>query len=227
MDRPVVELFADLHCPHAYLTRYRLRQLEDRYRDQVAFVSRALSIELFDQKPTPKAILDVETPMLAQLEPGLPYRPWPEGRTSAWPVTFLPAFEAVKAAQALDPEAAWELDWRIREAFFHDHACVSMRWVLADCAEDVGLDREAFLAEWDSGRHRPTVLAESQEGWETEGFTHSPSIRLPDGSGHVNPGGHVTELDPDQNFRVTRFDPGREDAVEHLEGLLEDALAHA
>ncbi len=224
MDRPVVELFADLHCPHAYLTRFRLRELEETYRDKIAFRSRALSIELYDQKPTPKHILDVETPMLAQLEEELPFRPWPEGRTSAWPVTFLPAFEAVKAAEAIDPDKAWDLDWRIRTAFFDEHACVSMRWVLADLAEDVGLDREAFLAEWDSGAHRPTVLAEAEEGWHEEGFTHSPSIRLPDGTGHVNPGGHWTEMDPEQNFRVTRFDPGRQDALEHLEGLLQEAI---
>lgn len=224
MTRPVVEFFADLHCPHAYLTRYRLKQLEDDYRDRVRFRSMCLSIELYTQRPTPKRILDNETPLIATLEQGLPYVPWPEGKTSAWPVTILPAFEAVKAAEAIDPATAWELDWRIREAFFAEHACISTRWVLADLAEDVGLERERFLDAWDSGRHRSTVIEESKEGWHEEGFTHSPSVRLPDGTGHVNPGGHWTEMDPERNQRVTRFDPGREDALEHLAGLLEDAI---
>lgn len=226
MSVPTVEFFSDLHCPHAYLTRYRLREIEDEYGDQVQLRSRCLSIELYSENPTPKRILDNETPMLAQLEDGLPYEPWPDARISKWPVTFLPAFEAVKAAEALDATKAWDLDWRIREAFYAEHACVSMRWVLADLAEDVGLDREAFLDEWDSGHHRRTVIAESEEGWYGEGFTHSPSIRLPDGRTVVNPGDHWTEMDPERNFRVTRFDPGLDDARGRLAELIEEAAEH-
>jgi hypothetical protein len=110
MARPVFEYFSDLHCPHAYLTRYRLRALEDDGRDRVRFRSRCLSLELDLDNPTPKPVLDSETPLLMNLEPDIPYEPWPEGRTSKWPVTFLPAFEAVKAAEQLDPERAWDLD---------------------------------------------------------------------------------------------------------------------
>lgn len=106
MAPPTVEFFSDLHCPHAYVTRYRLRSIEDDWRDEVRFRSRCMSIELDVEDPTPKHILDVETPVLASLEPELPYEPWPEGRTSRWPATFLPAFEAVKAAETLDGEAA-------------------------------------------------------------------------------------------------------------------------
>lgn len=223
MSRPTVELFSDLHCPHAYVTRFRLRQIEDDWRTEVRFRSRCLSIELDVEEPTPKPILDVETPMLATLENDLPYRPWPEGRTSAWPVTFLPAFEAVKAAEDLDPELAWDLDWRIREAFFAEHRCVSLRHVLADLAEDVGLDRQAFLDAYDEG-HREAVVAETREGWYDEGFTHSPTLRLPDGTSHVNPGDHWTELDPDQGWRVTRFDPGLQDETGRLEELVRGAV---
>jgi predicted DsbA family dithiol-disulfide isomerase len=222
MSRPVVEFFSDLHCPHAYLTRYRLRQIEEAWREDVRFRSRCLSIELDVEAPTPKHILAEETPMLALLEEDLPYEPWPEGRTSAWPVTFLPAFEAVKAAGALDPEAAWDLDWRIREAFFGEHRCVSLRHVLADLAEDVGLDQGAFLEAFDAG-HLEAVVAETEEGWYEEEFTHSPTIRLPDGSSHTNPGDHWTDFDPDQGWRVTEFDPGLDDARRRLEELVERA----
>lgn len=227
MAQAVVELFSDLHCPHAYLTRYRLRQIEDDLPDEVSFRSRCLAIEVDSERPVPKRILDNETPMLAALEEGLPYAPWPDARIARWPVTFLPAFEAVKVAEAIDPETGWALDWRIREAFFAEHACVSMRHVLADLAEDVGLDRERFLEAFDSGEHRARVIEETEEGWYTEGFTHSPAIRLPDGTTHVNPGDHWTEMDPERNHRVTRFEPGRADAREHLRSLVEQALEHA
>jgi predicted DsbA family dithiol-disulfide isomerase len=220
---PTVEFFSDLHCPHAYLTRYRLRDVEGALPSNVRFVSRCLSIEVDSQRPVPKPILDVETPLIAHLDDGLPYEPWPEAKTSRFPVTFLPAFEAVKAAEAIDVERAGALDWRIREAFFAEHACVALRSTLADLAEDVGFDRDTFLDVFDEG-HREAVLSETNEGWYEEGFSHSPAIRLPDGTTHVNPEGHWTEMDPDRNFRVTGFDPGREDARGHLQALIEQAL---
>lgn len=220
---PVVEFFADLHCPHAYLTRYRLRDIEDHYADQVAFRSRCLSIEVDSERPTPKPILDVETPSLAMQEEKLPYEPWPEARLSRWPSTFLPAFEAVKAAEAIDPKASWELDWHIRKAFFAEHACVALRHVLAELAEDVGIDRERFLDEFDEGGHRAAVIQETREGWYEEGFTHSPSIRLPDGSTYVNPGEHRTEMDPDRGWRLMDFDPGVQDERARLGELIEAA----
>lgn len=224
MPEPVVEFFADLHCPHAYLTRYRLRQIEDEYRGELRFRSRCLSIEYDTERPTPKRILDVEAHSLMLQEEDIPYEPWPEARTSRWPTTFFPAFEAVKAAETIDPAMAWELDWRIREAFFAEHACVTMRHVLADLAEDVGLARERFLEAFDAG-HREAVVEESEEGWYEEGFTHSPSLRLPDGSTHVNPGDHRTEMDRERGFRLTSFDPGREDEAAYLAELIEDAIA--
>lgn len=221
MSLPVVEFFSDLHCPHAYVTRFRLRTIEEDL--DVRFRSRCLSIEIDQENPTPKHILDAEAPLLATLEEDLPYRPWPEGKTSQWPVTFLPAFEAVKAAESIDMDKAWALDWRIRETFYHDHACVSMRHVLAGLAEDVGLDRSGFLEAFDEG-FRDRVVAETQEGWYGEGFTHSPSLRLPDGSTVVNPGEHWTKLDPDQGHRVVAFDTGHEDEAKRLGTLIRDAL---
>lgn len=225
MSPPVVEFFSDLHCPHAYLTRYRLRSIEEGLGG-VRFQSRCLSLELDLENPTPKHIVDQEAPFLATLEEGLPYRPWPEGKTSRWPVTFLPAFEAVKAAETLDVEKAWALDWRIRTAFYRDHACVSMRHVLAGLAEGVGLDRSSFLEAFDEG-FRARVVQESTEGWYGEGFTHSPSFRLPDGSTIVNPGGHWTRLDPEEGHRLVSFDPGHDDEAERLDALIRDAVASA
>ncbi len=224
MSEPVVELFSDLHCPHAYVTRFRLQRVAETIPGEVRFRSRCLSLELAQENPTPKHILDVETPMLATLENDLPYQPWPEGKTSSWPVTFLPAFEAVKAAEALDDEKAWELDWRIRTAFFDEHRCVSMRHVLVELAREVGLEEASFVKELDSGRHKQTVIEESREGWHEEGFTHSPSFRFPDGSTVVNPGEHWTRFDPERNHRVVEFDSGRTDEAQHVAGLIQDAV---
>lgn len=204
MDAPVVEFFADLHCPHAYLTRYRLRQIEDEFADRVVFRSRCLSIEYDQEQPTPKTILDAETPSLMLQEADIPYEPWPDARLSWWPTTFFPAFEAVKAAEEIDPAMAWDLDWRIREAFFAEHACVTLRHVLADLAEDAGLARDRFLAEWDSGRHRSRVIEETEEGWYGEGFEVSPSLRSPDGTTHVNPGGTTRPWMPTQPTGCSR-----------------------
>jgi hypothetical protein len=111
---------------------------------------------------------------------------------------------------------------RIRVAFFEEHRCVSLRHVLADLAEDTGFDRARFLDAYDEG-HRTHVVEETREGWYGEEFTHSPAVRLPDGTTEVNPGGHWTEMDPERNFRVTRFEPGLDDERARLQELLEQA----
>jgi hypothetical protein len=44
-------------------------------------------------------MLDAEIPVVGRLEPGVGMSPW-QGEPSAWPVTSLPANEAVHAAAA-------------------------------------------------------------------------------------------------------------------------------
>ena len=161
MPAPVVaELWSDPHCPFSYVLAHRLRRLAPRLARRVELRWRALPVELEEGSPTPHGLLQDEIAHLAPTEPGLPYAPWPPGQREH-PTTFLPALEAVAAAQALDEGKTWELDWRIRRAFFAEHARIDDTAELARLATAAGIDPAALAAELASGRPAARVRADA------------------------------------------------------------------
>src|SRR5262245_6844532 len=82
-----IALYSDVHCPYAYVTAYRLRQLREEYRGRVTISYKSLALEYVNRRPTPKPILDNETPFLMLSEPEIPYQPW-HAPLSEWPVTM-------------------------------------------------------------------------------------------------------------------------------------------
>ena len=81
----------------------------------------------------------------------------------------------------LDMTLADDLDWAIRGAFFAESRCVSMRHVLLDLAERVGLTMDRFERDFDSGQAKELVIAEAREGWERLKAPGSPTLVLPTG----------------------------------------------
>jgi hypothetical protein len=70
MPSPVtIALYSDVHCPYAYLTVYRLRQLREEYRGRLTIAYKSLALEYVNRRSTPKPILDNETPILLLSEP--------------------------------------------------------------------------------------------------------------------------------------------------------------
>jgi len=158
-----IEYFSDVHCPYAYLTSYRLRQIMPEYQGRIELVFRALSLEYVNRQSTPKSILDNETPLLLLAEPEIPYAPWHAPLTE-WPVTMWPAFEAIGCAARQSAVAAADLDWAIREAFFAESRCISMRHVLFDLAGQTGLEMDRFAADFDGGVAKQAVADDARRG---------------------------------------------------------------
>ena len=151
MPSPVIiDLYSDVHCPYAYVAAYRLRQLRAEYRGTVTIRYKSLALEYVNHRATPKPILDNEAPILMLEEPAIPYQPW-HAPLSEWPVTMWPAFEAIKCAERQGSDAAADLDWAIRTAFFAESQCISMRHILLALAEKAGLDMPRFVEDFDSG----------------------------------------------------------------------------
>lgn len=219
---PTIELYSDLHCPWAYMAVYRLRRLWPAYAGQVIIRWRALSLELVNRRPTPKNIVDIEIPLIAEQEPDIPIRPWhaPEW---TYPVTILPAFEALHCAQRQGDEAAWEFNWRVRHAFFAESRCISMRHVLLEIAEESGLDVEQFRRDFDSGTTRPAVLAESERGWRELKVPGSPTFVLPSGRLVANPGAVRVRWGP--KHEILAVQPPEQPWETALRGLLDAAIA--
>lgn len=221
-----IAMYADLHCPYSYVTAYRLRKLRDEYRGRVVVEHKSLALEYVNRRPTPKAILDIEAPLLMLEEPDIPYQPW-DGPLSEWPVTMWPAFEAVKCAELQGPELADELDWAIRAAFFADSRCISMRDVLFELAEGVGLDMARFAEDFDGGVTKRRVLEEARDGWERLKVEGSPTFVLPSGEQRSYLGLPEVKLDEERHYRLVELRPApcRGDACLDLYRRMLDEVA--
>lgn len=207
MPQPVrVSLYSDLGCPFAYLLVFRLRQLENEYRDRLVIERKSLSLEFVNREPTPMRVLENELPLVMFNEPEIPYEPW-HAPASEWPVTIWPAFEAVKCAERQGLEAAAELDWLIRRAFFAESRCISMRHVLLELAEEAGLDRQRFQEDFDSGVAKGQVAQEANAGWHELKVPGSPTLVLPSGEMLSDLGLPDVQLDGERNQRVVGFEP--------------------
>lgn len=227
-EPPHIAMYADLACPYAYIAAYRLRKLRDDYRGRLIIEHKSLSLEYVNRQPTPKRVLDSECPLLMLAEPALPWEPW-HAPLSEWPVTLWPAFEAVKCAERQEMALADELDWAIRTAFFAESRCISMRHVLFDLAEHVGLDMVRFAQDFDSGQTKMLVVEEARAGWERLKVAGSPTFILPSGRQISDP----TELglpevlvDESGYGRVTGLHPAHcagEDCLSLYRRMLDEA----
>ncbi len=180
----VLEIASDIHCPWAYVCVLRLLRTRDALGLDVTLRHLYWPLELVNGRGAPRAILDAEMPVLAQVEPD-DFAAW---RGPEWPTTLLPAFELVKAAEEQGLLAAEALDLALRRAFFLEHRNLSLRTVLFEVAATVpGLDPDALRDAYDSGRTRRVVLREYEEVTR-RGIEGSPEVYLPGGQRAHNPG---------------------------------------
>lgn len=201
-----IAMYADLACPYAYVSAYRLRKLRHEYRGTIIVEHKCLALEYVNREPTPKLMLELELPPLVQEEPDIPYQPW-QRPESEWPVTMWPAFEAVKCAERQSLALADDLDWAIRVAFFAESRCISLRHVLLELAQQVGLDMERFADDFDRGVAKYQVIQEAREGWERLRVEGSPTFVLPSGQQISNVGLPEIIVDTDHPDRVMAVTP--------------------
>lgn len=184
---PLVVLWSDIACPWATAFVSRWRAACERNGVPFELDHRPLPLELVNERPTPKMVLDAEIPVVGALVPDFEMRTW-TGASSEYPVTSLLALEAVQAAKEQSLAASTALDVGLRAALFAESRCISLRHVILDvAARTEGLDVAVLTAALDSGRMRPLIIdqwLEAKAG-HVEG---SPHVFLPDGSDVLNPG---------------------------------------
>ena len=184
-----IVVFSDIGCPWAHLAVHRLhaRRSALDLDDAVRLDHRCFPLELFNARPTPKPILDAEVPVAGGLDPAAGWSTW-TGAPAAYPVTMLTALEAVQAAKRQSLRASEELDIALRQAFFRDCRCISLRTEILDVAAACpSVDVATLTADLDSGRCRADVIDQwhAAEAAEVKG---SPHLFLADGSNAHNPG---------------------------------------
>lgn len=203
---------------------YRLRKIWPEYQGRVRILFRALCLELKNGRSTPKPVVDAEIPLMAQQEPDLPIGPW---RAPEWKYvpTFLPVFEAAKAAEQQGDEAIWRFEWEVRRAFFAESRTVCMRFELAEVARAAELDIDRFLRDWDSGRFRQPVEEESRHGWEVLEVPGSPTFVLPSGKQVANPG--AARVKWGKNYEILEVTPPdcpNGDCLQVFRDMLDEAI---
>ncbi len=195
-SRPLVEVapgtvvvYSDIGCPWAHVAVWRLHDARRRLRlaDAVRFDHRAFPLELFNSQPTPRPEYESELDFCAALAPRAGWQRW-SAADWAWPVTMLPAMEAVQAAKEQSLAASEALDIGLRRAFWGDSRCISLRHVILEVASQCDRVDLASLADAiDSGRARRRLF----EQWDvakTDAVAGSPHLFTADGWNGQNPG---------------------------------------
>lgn len=179
-------IWSDVGCPWASLLVWRLHARRAALGLDVRLDHRCFPLELFNDRPSPRAILDAEVEALAPLVPEAGWRAWWHD-DSAYPVTTLLALEAVQAAKEQGAAASERLDLALRQAWWRDARCISLRSEVLDAAESAEVDVKALAEALDAGRCRQQVI----DDWRAaaDGAADgSPTVVLPDGTRLTNPG---------------------------------------
>ncbi|MDH2389637.1 MULTISPECIES: DsbA family oxidoreductase [Streptomyces] len=186
----VLTVWSDIGCPWASLALHTLHTAAERRGQTLLLDHHAFPLELFNRQPTPKFIVDPEVIVIAACRPELGWRLW-QGKESEYPVTTLPALEAVQAAK--DPAvgglaASGELDRALRRAFYAESRCISVHSVILDIAEEcTHVDAGALSKALARGAGRAEVYEQwrTAQGPDVQG---SPHFFTADGYAAHNPG---------------------------------------
>ncbi|MDK3256853.1 DsbA family oxidoreductase [Blastococcus capsensis] len=200
-----VTVYTDVVCAWSTVALHRFYAARSRLGldDDLRADLRLFFLEDVNRFAIPQRMLDAEIPVVGQLEPGLGMSPWQQ-EPDAWPVTALPADEAVHAAKQQSLAAAEQLDMALRLAFFRDSRCISMLHEVVDVARGCDLvDADGIAAALDDGRARGAMMADYRV--HRDDVQGSPHFFLADGSAVHNPG-ITMHADEDGGYPVVDSD---------------------
>jgi predicted DsbA family dithiol-disulfide isomerase len=204
-----ITVFADPTCPWAHAAIYQLHAARERHglRDGLSFDIRAFPLELHNSRPTPKMTIDPEMVVIGGRVPQAGWSQW-HAALFTYPVTALPALEAVYAAKTQGLDISDRLDRALRVAFFRDSRCISIHSVILEVAAEVeALDVAALARSLRAGDHRREVFDDFELS-RSDTVQGSPHVFLPDGSDHPNPGVDMSWEDHRNGFPVIHgYDP--------------------
>lgn len=183
-----IAVYSDVGCPWAHVAVHRLaRSRRDRGLDAELRVDhRAFPLELLGDGGPPKRAFDAAVPVCARLEPGAGWSN--QAPPATFPVSTLPALDAVQAAKRQGPAASERLDLALRRALFGEWRDLSdPAAVLSVAATVAGIDTARLAADIASGAVRADVMAQRDQA-RADAVVGSPTFVLPGGAVVFNPG---------------------------------------
>ncbi|MFF8844809.1 DsbA family protein [Streptomyces sp. NPDC015127] len=195
-DARTVTVWSDIGCPWATLALHTVHAAAERRGTELLVDHRVFPLELFNSQSTPKPIIDAEVVAIGAKVPALGWRLW-SAPEYTYPVSTLPAMEAVQAAKA--PEvgglrASDQLDTALRHAFYAQGRCISIVPEILAVAEECPLvDEKALASAVERGEGRAAVYRD----WAV---ARSPRVQ---GSPHLFTAAGVDVHNPGADFRWT------------------------
>jgi predicted DsbA family dithiol-disulfide isomerase len=183
-----VTVFTDVMCGWSTIALHRFYRARDAagLNGKLFVDPQLFLLEDVNRIALNTKIIELEKPVVGALEPELEFKQW-QLDPSEWPVTSLPANEAVHAAKEQSHEAAEELDMALRLAFWRDSRCISMRHEILDIAASCKtVDADRLREAFDDGRARGQMMRTYHQ--HREDVQGSPHFFLADGSDVHNPG---------------------------------------
>ena len=166
----------------------RLDKVMPEFEGRLNLKWRAFPLEIINDRPAPRHIVDQEWPLIAVQEPLSPCRSWPH---EEYLRTTLHAYQAYASAYAQDPEKARVYDLNIRRGFFYEGRRVDEDAVLCEMAEETGLDASKVRADLESGAYEGGVMDDYREAMrlrdEEDMPMTSPTLIFPSGEAVFNP----------------------------------------
>ena len=181
----------------------RLDKVMPEFEGRLNLKWRAFPLEIINDRPAPRHIVDQEWPLIAVQEPLSPCRSWPHDEYLR---TTLRAYQAYASAYAQDPEKARVYDLKIKRGFFYEGRRVDEDAVLCEMADEAGLDASRVRADLESGVYEGGVMDDYREAMrlrdEEDMPMTSPTLIFPSGEAVFNPyasdktieGGKLTEV---------------------------------
>lgn len=160
-DRNVIEVFADIWCPFAYVG---LRMIRD-YRNKVgatdtAIIVRSWPLELINDAPMDPAKAKRNCDALRdQVAPDS----FAYVNVENFPTSTLDALTLIARVYKVDTALGEKAAFRVREALFEEGRNISDRSVLDDLAQELGITdyydptHAAVRADWEEGKRRGVV----------------------------------------------------------------------
>ncbi|MGE0777462.1 DsbA family oxidoreductase [Mycolicibacterium sp.] len=207
MQPGTVVVFTDVVCGWSTVALHRFYRARERrgLTEAVRVDHQLYLLEDLNRFTIPKTLLDSEIPVVGALAPEFGWRPW-QGDSSTWPITSLPANEAVHAAKRQSPRAAEDLDMALRRAFFCDSRPISMLHEIVDVAAGCdSVDADRLRQDLDDGTARAQMMRTYRD--HADDVQGSPHFVLADGSDVHSPGIELHwEGEPGAGFPVVDHD---------------------
>jgi len=184
-----IVIYSDVHCSFAHLAIHRLHETRRSLGldGQIWFEHRVFPLELFNERVNSLRGVNSEAAVIGALDPEAGWQLW-QAHDWEYPVTSLPAMEAVQAARHQSWAASEELDRGLRRAFWKESRCISMRHVIRQVAvtcPSVNVDQ--LTDDIDQGTYRKTIFDHFAQIGSGQ-VNCSPHVFLNDGTNMANPG---------------------------------------